>query len=118
MKTELGKELRKLRIDHDERLLDMSQKIGKSAAFISAVETGHKSPPTGFEEMIVRVYGLTKVAADRLRIAADRSREVFTISADTIVGRDTAGLLARKMNTLTDDQLEEIKLILKRGKEE
>ncbi|EPZ76653.1 hypothetical protein M798_01860 [Brucella melitensis ADMAS-G1] len=51
MTTELGKELRKLRIDHNERLLDMSKKIGKSSAFISAVETGQKPHRTGLRNL-------------------------------------------------------------------
>ncbi|AAX73668.1 MULTISPECIES: transcriptional regulator [Brucella] len=118
MTTELGKELRKLRIDHNERLLDMSKKIGKSSAFISAVETGQKTPPNGFEELVIGAYHLARAAAEKLRIAADKSRSAFTITADTPLSRDTAGLLARKMNSLSDEQLEEIKHILRRGKEE
>jgi transcriptional regulator with XRE-family HTH domain len=118
MITELGKELRKLRIDGNERLLDMAARIGKSAAFISAVETGKKSPPPGFEELVAHAYGMTDGAAGRLRAAADKSRKVFSIAPATSLGRDTAGLLARRMNTLSDEQLEAIKEILKRGRDE
>lgn len=118
MVTALGKELRKLRIENDERMLDMAKKIAKSPAFVSAVEVGHKAPPAGFEEAIIKAYGLAKATADALRIAADKSRKVFSIEPDSILGRDTAGLLARKMNTLSDEQLEEIKVILRRGNDE
>jgi len=118
MLTELGKELRKLRIDHSERLLDMSKKIGKSSAFISAVETGQKAPPSGFEDLIITTYGLAKSAAERLRLAANLSRAVFTLTPKTSVGRDTVGLMARKLDTLSDEQLEEIKFILRKGKDE
>lgn len=118
MVTDLGKELRKLRIDHSERLLDMSKKIGKSSAFISAVETGGKAPPTGFEELIISAYGLAKGAAENLRVAANRSRALFTLSPKTRIGRDTVGLMARKLDTLSDEQLEEIKFILRKGKNE
>lgn len=118
MTTELGKELRKLRIDRNERLLDMASKIGKSVAFVSAVEVGKKSPPTGFEEKIIKTYGLAERAAAAVRAAADKSRKVFSIEPTSVLGRDTAGLLARRMNTLSDEQLEEIKEILKRGIDE
>lgn len=118
MTTQLGKELRKLRIDHSERLLDMAGKIGKSAAFVSAVEVGKKSPPSGFEELIISAYGLVGAAAAKIRQAADKSRSVFSIEPASMLGRDTAGLLARRMNTLSDDQLEAIKEILKRGRDE
>lgn len=118
MTTELGKELRKLRIDTNERLLDMADRIGKSAAFVSAVEVGKKSPPSGFEELVISAYGLAGVAASKLRQAADKSRSVFSLEPSSSLGRDTAGLLARRMNNLTDDQLEAIKDILKRGRDE
>ncbi|NDV48687.1 XRE family transcriptional regulator [Salipiger sp. PrR003] len=112
MTTEIGKELRKLRIDEDERLLDMSQRLNKSSAFISAVERGTKSPPSGFEELVIKAYWLAGDAADALRRAADRSRKAFTIEADTPLARDTAGLMARRMDSLSDDELKSIFQIL------
>ncbi len=118
MLTELGKELRKLRIERDERILDMAERIDKSSAFISAVETGRKAPPAGFEEVIIKAYGLAASVAAAIRAAADKSRRAFTIEPTTPLGRDTAGLLARRMNTLSDEQLEEIKGILRRGHDE
>ena len=115
MTTELGKELRKLRIDCDERIIDMATKIDKSAAFVSAVEVGSKAPPVGFEEAIIKAYGLAASTANALRRAADRSRATFVLQPSSTLGRDTAGMLARKMHSLSDDQLEEIKGILKKG---
>ena len=112
MITELGKEMRKIRIDESERLLDMAQRLDKSAAFVSAVEVGTKSPPSGFEEAIIRVYNLGTDVADKLRQAADRARRNFTIEPNTMLGRDTAGLLARRMNNLSEDQLNDIWQIL------
>ena len=40
--TALGKFLRKLRVDRDERLYDMAENVGVSSAFLSGVENGHK----------------------------------------------------------------------------
>jgi hypothetical protein len=114
MITELGKELRKIRIDRDERLLDMAEKLQKSAAFVSAVEVGKKTPPNGFEESVVKAYGLAWDVAERLRQAADRARKAFTIEPNTMLGRDTAGLLARRMNGLSEDELNNIRDILNR----
>ncbi|WP_225028320.1 helix-turn-helix domain-containing protein [Xinfangfangia pollutisoli] len=113
--TELGKELRRLRIDKDERLLDMADRLEKSSAFISAVETGKKSPPSDFEELVIRAYRLIGDAANRIRQAADRSRKTFTLQGDTDLQRDTFGLMARKMHTLSDDELNQIFQLLKGG---
>lgn len=119
MTTEIGKELRKLRIDRDERLYDMSHRLEKSSAFISAVERGSKSPPSGFEELVIAAYQLAGDAANALRRAADRSRKAFTIEAQTPLERDAAGLMARrmssKMDALSPDELEKILAILRKG---
>jgi hypothetical protein len=116
MTTEIGKELRKIRIDQDERLLDMAAKIDKSSAFLSAVEVGKKQPPAGFEELVIRAYRLAADAADALRRAADRSRSAFSLQPTSLLGRDTAGLLARRMDSLSEDQLAGIREILERKK--
>lgn len=117
--TAIGKELRKLRIDEDERLLDMAKRLEKSSAFVSAVETGKKSPPSGFEELVIQTYRLVGEAAEALRNAADRSRKAFTLEANTALQRDTAGLMARRMDTLSENELHEILAILnKKGNAE
>lgn len=112
MTTEIGKELRKLRIDRDERLLDMSERLDRSSAFISAVERGTKTPPNGFEELVIKAYQLAGDAAATMRRAADRSRKAFTVEAQSALARDTAGLMARRMNSLSDDDLKSIFEIL------
>ena len=118
MVTEFGKELRKIRIDRDERLMDMADKIGKSSAFISAVEVGKKSPPHGFEDIIAKAYGLAADVGEKLKQVADRARKSFTIEPCSILGRDTAGLMARRMNELSEEQLSEILAILSKDKGE
>ncbi|SIR06576.1 hypothetical protein SAMN05880590_11191 [Rhizobium sp. RU35A] len=115
MATELGKELRKLRIDQDENLMDMAKKLDRSAAFISSVETGKKAPPSGFEDLVIKAYGLFSDTAEKLRRAADASRKAFVLEPSNALGRDTAGLMARRMNSLSDEDLREIKEILERG---
>ena len=114
MTTQLGKALKKLRIDHEERLMDMAAKLSRSASFLSAVEVGKKAPPTGFEDEVIRAYNLNEEIAAPLRQAADYCRKVFTLKPESSLGRDTAGLMARRMNSLSDQQLMEIKKILNR----
>lgn len=112
MITTIGKELRKLRVDREERLLDMAKRLDKSASFVSAVEVGKKAPPIGFEDLVIKVYGLAADAAEAMSRAADASRKAFLLEPNSALGRDTAGLLARRMNSLSDEQLREIQAIL------
>lgn len=117
MTTEFGKELRKIRIDHDERLIDMARRIEKSSAFISSVEVGKKSPPAGFEKVIARLYRLGDEAAERLSQAADRARKSFTLEPKSMLSRDTVGLFARRLERLSDEQMRRIKSVLEDTKE-
>jgi len=114
MTTAIGKELRKLRIDREERLLDMANKLGKSASFVSAVEVGKKAPPSGFVEALIKTYQLAADAAEAIRRSADASRRAFLLEPNTALGRDTAGMLARRMNSLSEEQLRQIQAILGR----
>ena len=43
--TALGKFLRKLRVDRDERLYDMAENVGVSSAFLSGVENAIRRLP-------------------------------------------------------------------------
>lgn len=116
MLTEIGKELRKLRIDKEERLMDMAQALGISPAFLSAVETGQKSPPDGFADRVVKAYKLKGDDAEKITRAVDQSRKTVRLTPTSPIARDTAGLLARKFNSLSDDQLRNIRSVLQ-GKE-
>lgn len=118
--TDIGKYLRKLRVDHDERLLDMASRLGMSSAFISNIETGKKSPPVSFEEHVIVGYELDIESAQEVKNAADRSRSAFRLEANSPLQRDTAGLMARKMSGLSPDELNNILSILRNseGKEQ
>ena len=118
MATDLGKLLKKLRVDHDELLVDMGRRIDKSASFISAIERGAKAPPVGFEEVVVQAYRLDHQQAKELQRAADQSRAAFTIAAQTPKAREVAGILARRMPALTDEELGDIFQILNRKEQQ
>lgn len=117
MITAIGKELRKLRIDKGQRLLDMAHTMKKSASFISAIEVGKKSPPAGFEDEVISLYALASAAAKRMRQAANQSRTAFTLKPQTTVGRDTAALFARKIEGLSENDFLAIQDILRKSKE-
>jgi transcriptional regulator with XRE-family HTH domain len=103
-----------LRIHRDERLLDMARKLEISSSFLSAIEKGKKSPPEGIEEKIAVLYSLSDVESEDLRSAADRARESFTVRPETEQARDATGLLQRRINSLSAEELEEIIGVLRR----
>jgi hypothetical protein len=93
--------------------MEMAEKLGKSPSFLSAIEHGHKQAPSGFESVIIEAYQLKEDEAARIIRAASRSKERFHLAPSSPFARDTAGLLARKFDTLSKAQLKEIQDILK-----
>lgn len=56
--TELGKFLKKLRVDKEESLSVMAEKLDVSSSFLSAVEVGKKPLPDKMYNKIIETYSL------------------------------------------------------------
>ncbi|MAT33823.1 MAG: transcriptional regulator [Ponticaulis sp.] len=113
MANAFGKELRKLRIDENELMKDMAERVGVSSAFLSAMERGTKALPPAFEERIVSEYKLDGDRAAGVRAAADISRKSFVVKPDNELARDAAGMFARHVNSLSDVQLKKMMDLMK-----
>ena len=113
--TRFGKEVRKLRIDHDITLKDLADRIGVTSTFVSAVEAGRKSIPPNFVQKVVAAMDLGPKEAAELRRAADQSareqRIVLPSTASPLM-RETASALARNFEDLTSEELMQIRSIL------
>lgn len=118
MATEFGKELRKLRIDEDETLADMAEKLGISMSYLSAIEIGTRSVPSGLIEKLSAQYKLNKEAVETLNKALEQSISSIDISLQSTLPlqRDLAIMLARKLPDLSDSECEKMLSILKEGK--
>jgi HTH-type transcriptional regulator, competence development regulator len=114
MINDLGKFLRTIRIEKDERLLDMSRKIGVSVAFLSAIETGRKDPPLNIVERIASAYKMKPKQRVQLELAVSNSRTTFRLEAQSPAAQDTAALLARRLNRLSAEEHRKIQAILGR----
>lgn len=66
MLTRFGKELRKIRIEHDEILKDMADKLNVTAAYLSAVENGNRKIPDSWVNIITEEYGLSDEVSEHL----------------------------------------------------
>ncbi|WP_375610409.1 MULTISPECIES: helix-turn-helix domain-containing protein [unclassified Bartonella] len=109
MVTSFGKILRKLRIDHSERLLDMAKKLDISVAFLSSVEIGKKSVPVGLEEKIIELYGLDKEKALLLKKEAYSCRKSIIIKPSTPLQREAVVAFMRLLDGLHQEALADFK---------
>lgn len=84
MTTDFGKFCRKLRIDHEERLKDMADKLGVTSSYLSAIEKGSRRIPSDWAEQLAIHYKLTSqqlaVLTDILIIDSLSSREKSALS--------------------------------------
>ena len=112
--TPFGVALRKLRIDHDLRLFDLAEKIGKSTAMISAIETGRKQIPDGFVADVVRALGLAAAEHRELRAAKEKTKKEVSVEHLPPEGRELVAAFARNSGELPSELLEKIrKVVLK-----
>jgi len=118
MLIEFGKILRKLRIDCGEIIRDMADKLGCTASYLSAVETGKRPIPDGWAERIINIYSLDTDSAQELRDAAMAEVKSLKIDINNLFGnkRETAILFAREFSDVDETTAEKIKELLKKRK--
>lgn len=63
--THIGKQTRKIRIDNEELLIDMANKLGISASYLSAIETGKRKTPDNFVSNIEKIYKITLLKKEK-----------------------------------------------------
>lgn len=115
MLAPIGKWLRDYRERERITLRDMARRIGISAAYLSAVETGRKKPAARLAEMIKEGYSLDEAQYRDLKDAALNSEVSVKIefgSNHRISDREVAALFARNFDNLTEEKIEQIRRIL------
>jgi transcriptional regulator with XRE-family HTH domain len=114
MLTNLGRFLRKLRIDHSEILKNMADRFGVTASYLSAVENGKRAIPEAWEGIILKNYPLDEGQKHELHRAVIESIESINLnmSSANYANKEVAFAFARKVVDLPEDKLEEIKRIL------
>ena len=70
--TELGKELREIRIRRGEILKNMADKLGFDLARLSGIECGKQSAPPDFLLRLKELYALADEEAARLEAVLQR----------------------------------------------
>lgn len=121
MITELGKFLRKLRIDNTEILKTMADRLGVSPSFLSAVENGKKKMPINWKEIIINSYNFNADKTEEFEKAIIKTEKEITIGINKLSEerQNLAISFARKLDTLSNADIETIKKIFEKvGKDE
>lgn len=110
--TPFGRALRLLRLDRGWRAKEMAAGIGVSSSFLSAVETGRKTPPERLVARIIAWGALTPEEARAVRAGYAGTVESLVLRIPATMSpehRETAALLARHFARLTSADLAEIR---------
>lgn len=120
MLTSIGKFLRKIRIDHEEILKDMAEKLGVSSAFLSAVENGKKKMPETWFEKLKNIYSFSPEQEEELQNAIIDTNNLVEIQLRNASknNKDLAIYFAREFDSLDDETSKQILKLLKRHKED
>lgn len=114
MLTRFGKQLRSLRIEHDQRLKDMAGILGVTVAYLSAVENGKRTVPDAWIAIISDKYDLSLEETAELQERAYENKADIKISlSDTSEAEMGLALsFARRFKDLSEKQVSELQKIL------
>lgn len=114
MLTDFGKVCRRLRLEVNENLGDMADRLGMKPSFLSAIENGKKNVPKTLCESIKKEYSLTNEQYTELAEAAEASRLQIKIQMKDMQSSDRNLVLsfARKFEELDNNEKEKIMRIL------
>ena len=115
MKGNLGKFLRKLRIDNNEYLKDMSQKLDVSISYLSAIENGVKKISPDLVETIILVYSLDVEQIDKLKMYVMEANNSVDLDLSKLDDNklDLTYRFARNVSYLSESDINLIREILK-----
>lgn len=111
--TQLGRILRTIRIERNELLYDMAQKLGVSSAFLSSVETGKKAVPLDWPAKLTKLYNLdSQKTYEIVNAANEATKQIRLAISNTNHGkRDLALSFARRFESMTEEEVEAIRSI-------
>lgn len=115
MLTEFGKCLRRIRLEKGQRLKDMADILNITSAYLSSVENGIRKPTKELVNKLINKYNFND---NEKQVLIDAfSNTINTITIDTSLSSssqaDLGLVFARKINSLSEEQIDNIKKILK-----
>ncbi len=94
MISKFGLLMREIRSNYGESLRDLANKLGISAAFLSAMEVGKKKIPADYVERITNIYNLDEEYKARLEDAVSLSNKRVTLDLTELNKKQTEASLA------------------------
>lgn len=119
MYTELGKYLRKLRIEKDILLKDMAEDLNITPAYLSSIEHGKREASIKLIDLVISKYELSMNEQKSIFEAFNKSKSQVKLNLKKTASnkhKDLGLAFARKFEGLSEEEIEEILSVLKGGK--
>jgi transcriptional regulator with XRE-family HTH domain len=115
MTTQLGKELKKLRIDLGMNLMSMAKAMDISSAFLSAIETGRKRAPENFLDTLTSRFPAIQAERNKYEVLINQARKEVRMPLEDATYEDAmlATALARRFSSLSAEDKERILSLVK-----
>ena len=118
MLSPLGKEIRKMRLDHEDtpRLKDLADALGVSSAYLSAVETGRKSASSTLVDRICDLFKTDDAKRQELRRLAMNSTKYvqLQLTGQSSKSRELATAFARRFPSMDEDTVDTLLQVIQR----
>lgn len=114
MITSFGKILRKIRIDNNEILKNMADKLGVTSSFLSAVENGKKRIPDHWLNELYTLYNLDEAQKIDLDFAFSETNDCLKISFDDLEpeNKELVFSFARRLKSFDSEKIKQFKQLL------
>lgn len=116
--TQLGKLIRKLRIDQGTTLRKMAETLDISSAYLSAIELGKRAVPNDFLSKLKENYKLSDLEYKNLKDSVESFSSTFTVNLQgaNTQQKDVFVEFARMLDNLDSKDLKKINSILENKK--
>ncbi len=116
MLTEFGKVLKKIRVDRNEILKDMANKLGVTVSYLSAIENGKREVPDNWINKIKSNYRLSSKESSDLENSFFESKKEISIKLSNLndTKKQAAIAFAREFEEFSDEEIKAILKIIKK----
>lgn len=118
MLTEFGKVMRIVRINTGDSMRDMAAKIGMSATYLSAIETGKRNIPADMEELLFSHYDFSEKDKKKIKDAIESSASHVKIDLTDMADKKKKLIYSITKSDIDEETLDRLCEIIKKKEKE
>ena len=118
MLTEFGKVMRIIRINTGDSMRDMAAKIGMSATYLSAIETGKRNIPANMEELLFSHYNFSEKDKKKIKDSIEKSASHVKIDLTEMADKKKKLIYSISKGDFDEETLDKLCEIIKNKEKE